>query len=82
MAGTAAKQVTPGESAILARVTVDVLVPNGQATEQQISDWLSFYLGARAHLENANPLADIDPMVLPGTLKWDVVRAGVLKISG
>lgn len=69
--------MSTGDKVILARVTLDVVIPNGQATEKEITDWLRFYLGSSGSLANANPLSDQEPEALPGSLKWDVVRAGV-----
>lgn len=67
-----------GKPVIHARVTLDILIPNGVASEQEISDWLTFYLTNSGMLKNANPLADIEPEALPGSVKWEVIRAGVL----
>lgn len=69
---------SPGDNVILARVTMDVLIPNGKATEQEITDWLRFYLARSGMLNNSNPLADEEPEAMPGSIKWDTVRAGVL----
>lgn len=66
-----------GDNVILARVSVDVVVPNGKATEQEITDWLRFYIGHSGFLRNSNPLVDEEPEVLSHTIKWDVVQAGI-----
>lgn len=73
---TVAKQT--GTPVIHARVTLDILIPNGVASEQEISDWLTYYLTHSGMLKNANPLVDIEPEALPGSVKWEVIRAGVV----
>lgn len=69
--------IQSGDKVILCRVTLDVAIPNGKASEREITDWLRFYLGQNGMLSNANPLADREPAVVPGSLKWDVVKAGI-----
>lgn len=67
-----------GDRVILARVTLNVIIPNGRATEQQISDWLRFHLSQSGMLLNSNPLSDQEPEVIPSSIRWDVERAGTL----
>lgn len=73
-----AQKQKPGSAVILARVTLDVVIPNGCATEQEITDWLRFNLSLSGSLALSNPLSESEPDVVPGSVKWDVVRAGVL----
>lgn len=70
-------EIRSGDRVILARVTLDVAIPNGKASELEITDWLRFYLGQNGMLSRSNPLADQEPTVVPGSLQWDVVKAGV-----
>ncbi|ARU30877.1 hypothetical protein CAP31_03755 [Sulfuriferula sp. AH1] len=67
---------------IIVRVTFGVVIPNGQATEKEITDWLRFYLDGSGSLSNANPFADQEPEGVPGMFKWDVVCAGVRDRKG
>ena len=66
---------------ILARVTLEVVIHNGKATEKEITDWLRFYLGKSGSLANSNPLADQEPDALPESLRWDVVCAGIKNLK-
>lgn len=70
-------EIQRGDKVILARVTLDVAIPNGVASEQEITDWLRFYLGQSGCLTRANPLADQEPTIISGSLQWDVVKAGI-----
>lgn len=67
-----------GDRVILARVTLNVIIPNGRATEQQISDWLRFHLSQSGMLRNTNPLIDQEPEVIASSITWDIERAGTL----
>lgn len=67
-----------GDNVILASVTLNVLIPNGRASEQEISDWLRFHLSQSGMLRNDNPLSDQEPEVVASSIRWDVVRAGTL----
>jgi len=67
-----------GDNVILASVTLNVLIPNGRASEQEITDWLRFHLSQSGMLRNDNPLSDQEPEVVASSLRWDVVRAGTL----
>jgi hypothetical protein len=71
-------QIKRGDRVILARVSLSVIIPNGAATEQQISDWLRFHLSQSGMLRNDNPLSDQEPEVVASSIRWDVVRAGTL----
>jgi len=66
--------IKQGDRVILARVSMDVIIPNGAATEQQVTEWLRFYLSHSGMLHNSNPLFDHEPEVIASSVSWDVMR--------
>lgn len=56
------------------RVVYDTLIPNGAATEKDVTQWLAFHhkIGG---ISNSNPLYEIDPTPIAGALGWGTVGA-------
>lgn len=67
-----------GDRVTMLQVTCNVLIPNGAASERDVQEWLAFRLGSIGSMKTSNPLSEMELEAMNGSVKWNVLRAGVL----
>ena len=69
----------PHEKPVVAlRVSFTALIPNGIASEQQITEWLDFVLGRSSAISFDNPLHE-HPLESLRSCDWQPLAAGVIR---
>ena len=56
------------------RVVYDCQIPNGIASEKDVTEWLAFHHKVGG-ISNNNPLDEVEPTPIPGALGWGTVGA-------
>jgi hypothetical protein len=54
------------------RVVYDCLIPNGAASEKEVTQWLAFHHKVGG-ISNSTPLYEIEPTPIIGALGWGTV---------
>lgn len=70
-----------GDRIIVLNVNLKVLIPNGKASEKEVTEWIQFHFGEEKTINPKNSLVNLDPHIVKGDVDWKPVKAGLLKIK-